>query len=180
MTDRPTEPPGDRAEKIFLAVYEELRALARRRLQRERDDHTLQPTALVHEAWLRLAGRDAALFSSRAEFLAAASEVMRRVLVDHARSRLAYKRRAAGCRVPLEDAPAPDQDEPDVLDLDRQLTRLAERHPRAARVAELRWFGGATREEAARALDLSLRQVRRDAEFARAWLRRELAPRRDE
>ena len=156
-------------------VYDELRRQARRQLRRERVGHTLQPTALVHEAFLRLAGQSQAQWQNRRQFFAVASRVMRRVLVDQARARAASKRGDGLTRVALDDAVAtgasPDVD---VLALDQALDRLEQLDPRQARVVELRYFGGMSAAEAAEAVGLSLATVNRDWAMARAWLFREL------
>ena len=156
-------------------VYEELRRQAARQLRRERADHTLRPTALVHEAYLRLLGQDRAQWQNRAQFYAVAARIMRRVLVDHARQRAAHKRAGSWCRVSLVEGlaalPAMDVD---VLALDRALEELARLDPQRARVVELRFFGGLTLDEAAEALGVSPATVTRSWRMARAWLFRRL------
>ncbi len=154
-------------------LYAELRRLANRALAGERRDHTLQPTALVHEAFLRLLGQRAA-WQNRAHFMAVAGRVMRRVLVDHARRRLASKRPDPRARVTLSGLTDGAREDVDVLDLDVALGRLARFDPRAARVVELRGFAGCTSEEAAALLGISEATVARDWRMARSWLRREL------
>ena len=162
-------------DRLIPLVYDELRRQARWQLRRERFDHTLQPTALVHEAFLRLAGQSQAQWQNRRQFFAVASRVMRRVLVDQARARAASKRGDGLTRVALDDAVAtgasPDVD---VLALDQALDRLEQLDPRQARVVELRYFGGMSAAEAAEAVGLSLATVNRDWAMARAWLFREL------
>jgi RNA polymerase sigma factor (TIGR02999 family) len=162
-------------DRLIPLVYDELRRQARRQLRRERVGHTLQPTALVHEAFLRLAGQSQAQWQNRRQFFAVASRVMRRVLVDQARARAASKRGDGLTRVALDDAVAtgasPDVD---VLALDQALDRLEQLDPRQARVVELRYFGGMSAAEAADAVGLSLATVNRDWAMARAWLFREL------
>ncbi len=165
-------------ELLAAALYDELRAVARRDLAGERAGHTLQPTALVNEAWLRLfTGQDGA-FENRAHFFAAASTAIRRVLADHARRRQADKRGGGNRRVPLEDIEAgePVRSE-DVLALDEALERLAGFAPVQARIVEMRFFGGMTTPELARALDLSESTIERHWRLARAWLRSELGDR---
>jgi RNA polymerase sigma-70 factor, ECF subfamily len=169
---------GDAAASDALVplVYTELRRQARRALRREGEGHTLQATALVHEAWLRLDGQHHARWESRSQFLAVAAQTMRRVLVDHARTRKALKRGGGGTLVTLGDegheVAAPDS--VDVLALDEALARLAELDPRKARLVELRYFAGLSIPEAAAALGVSLATVGREWAVARMWLRREL------
>jgi len=162
-------------QQLLPTVYDELRRMAARRLRRERDDHTLQPTALVHEAYLRLAEQCKVHWQDRAHFFAIAARIMRRVLVDHARRANAAKRVSAGQKVPLELAP-PVATLPnlDLLDLDRTLQRLAELDQRQAEIVELRFFGGLTVEEVARVLGISEATVAREWRMARVWLYREL------
>ena len=162
---------GDRAAMDDLAplVYDALHAIAERQLRRERQGHTLTPTALVHEAWLRLAGQRADL-RDRTHFLAVASRVMRRVLVDHARRGLAGKR-VPDARPTLDLAAAsPDEWAVTMIALDDALEQLAAVEPRLVRVVEMRFFGGLTEEEAAEVLGVSARTVHRDWLRARAWL----------
>jgi len=133
-------------------LYEELRNLALRSFARESPGHTLQPTALVHEAWLRLAEGGSNTWQDQARFLGACAQVLRQVLIDHARRRTAEKRGGDRCRVTLDELSAEGAcDSLDVLALDEALTALAAQHPRAARVVELRFFAGLEGEEAARA-----------------------------
>jgi RNA polymerase sigma factor (TIGR02999 family) len=157
-------------------VYDEMRAVAARHLRGERPDHTLQPTALVHEAYLRLAQRRSTDWESRAHFLGVASQAIRRVLVEHARARRRDKRGGGRLRVTLSDEMAlgrgPDLD---VLALDEALTRLGEEDPTDQRVVELRFFGGLSVKETAKVLGVVERTVHRRWTFARAWLFRELA-----
>jgi RNA polymerase sigma factor (TIGR02999 family) len=168
---------GDPSAEANLAVlvYEEFRAVARRYMRRERPDHTLQPTALVHEAYLRLMHGYSADWQSRAHFFAAASTVMRRILVDHARQRAAAKRPGGKQRVELDDlmasaSPRIEQ----LLILDEALDRLAGWDRRQARLVEMLYFGGLTEIEAAEALGVSVRTVKRDWSAARAWLQAQL------
>lgn len=167
---------GDEAARSRLidAVYAELRRLARGYLQRERTGHSLPPTALVHEAYLKLVDQRRVQWQNRTQFFAIAAHLMRRILVDHARSRNAGKR-GAGERVPLEDRDAGF--EPltvDVIALDLALERLSERYPRQGQLVELRFFGGLTVEEIAAVLDLAPITVKRDWALAKVWLYREL------
>ena len=170
---------GDRsaAEALLPLVYAELRALAGAQLAHERPGHTLQPTALVHEAYLRLAGSESG-FENRSHFLASASQAIRRVLVDHARTRKRDKRGGGRARVDIatvDPADARATEDIDLIDLDDALSRLAKVSDRAARVVEMRYFGGMTMAEAALALGVSERTAAGDWAVARAWLRRELA-----
>jgi RNA polymerase sigma factor (TIGR02999 family) len=163
---------------LMPVVYDELRQLAAHYLSKERSDHTLQPTALVHEAYLRLAGiRDMEL-RNRAHFYGAAAQVMRRVLVDHARQRRALKRGGpSAVSVPLEGASAtPIEAGVDFLALDEALAALEKIAPARARVVELRYFGGLSVEEAAEYLDVAPATVKRHWAFARAWLFNRLNP----
>lgn len=170
---------GDRsaAEALLPLVYAELRALAGAQLAHERPGHTLQPTALVHEAYLRLAGSESG-FENRAHFLASASQAIRRVLVDHARTRKRDKRGGGRARVDITTVDPADPraaEGIDLIALDDAMCRLAEVSDRAARVVEMRYFGGMTMAEAALALGVSERTAAGDWAVARAWLRRELA-----
>jgi len=165
-------------EALVPLVYAELRRQARLALRREGEGHTLQPTALVHEAWLRLDRQHDARWESRTQFLAIAAQVMRRVLVDHARTRRALKRGAGATQVTLGDAEraVAASGEVDVLALDDALARLAVLDPRKARLVELRYFAGLSIPEAAAALGVSAATVGREWAVARMWLRRELEP----
>jgi RNA polymerase sigma factor (TIGR02999 family) len=165
-------------EQLLALVYGELKRLAAAQLRGERQGHTLQPTALVHEAYLRLAGQKGLEWRDRSHFFGLAATMMRRILVDHARARLADKRAHLPVSISLiGDLPGEsrsDFDEAYLLDLDRAIDRLAVAHPRPSRVVELRYFAGLEVEEVAAALDLSPRTVKRDWAFARAWLLRAL------
>lgn len=170
-------------QDLFPLVYGELRALAAAQLRTERADHTLQPTALVHEAYVRLIPRRGARVEDRVQFMAIASQAIRRILVEHGRARAAAKRGGDRIRVTLTgriaSKPGPDVD---ILDLDRALERLGEADPVDQRVVELRFFGGLTDAEVATALEVSERTVRRRWAYSRAWLYRELqggAPAKD-
>jgi RNA polymerase sigma factor (TIGR02999 family) len=165
------------AEALLPLVYDELRALAERRLAREPAGATLQATALVHEAWLRLVGDGGAGgdWNSRGHFFGAAAQAMRRILVERARARTTAKRGGAALRVPLEpqNVAAPLSDE-DLLALDEALERLGARDARQGRVVLLRHFAGLSVDETAAALGVSPATVKSDWAFARAWLAREL------
>ena len=164
---------GDLAarDRLFPLVYGELRRRAAHYMRRERPGHTLQPTALVHEVYLRLAGPKRMAWTSRAQFLAVASQAMRRVLVDHARSKRAGKRWGHRVRVTLEEGAATSQPrEVDLLLLDEALDELASLSPGQARLVELRYFGGLTTEEAADVLGVSHDTVQRRWNLARTWL----------
>jgi RNA polymerase sigma-70 factor, ECF subfamily len=168
------------SDALVRIVYEELRRQAYRALRREHAGHTLQPTALVHEAWLRLGDQHEARWENRTQFFAIAAQMMRRVLVDHARTRQALKRGAGAVQISLGDAHhavANDlrSDEAlDVLALDEALARLAVLDPQKARLVELRYFAGLSIPEAAAALGVSPATVGREWVVARMWLRREL------
>jgi RNA polymerase sigma factor (TIGR02999 family) len=170
---------GDAAawERVARLVYDDLRQIARQRLRSERDHHTLGTTALVHEAFLRLARQHGLPAESRTQFLAAASNTMRRVLVDYARARHRFKRGGGVAPVPLEGAAEimTEAVADEILALEEALERLAKAEPRAARVVECRFFSGLTLEEIAEQLKLSEKTIRRDWLLARAWLRREVA-----
>ena len=160
--------------RLVDAVYGELRRLARGYLQRERPDHSLAPTALVHEAYLKLVDQRRAHWQNRSQFFAIAAHVMRRILVDHARAHHAQKRGSGG-KVPLGDRDIGFEAlKVDVVALDVALERLAERFPRQARLVELRFFGGLTVDEIAAVLDVAPITVKRDWALAKAWLYREL------
>ncbi|MEO8563573.1 MAG: sigma-70 family RNA polymerase sigma factor [bacterium] len=163
-------------ERLLPLVYDELHRQAARAMRREDEAHTLQATALVHEAYLRLVDQRRVEWKSRAHFFGVAAQAMRRVLVDHARGRLAEKRGGAMQRVTLGDAGAHASADPelDVLALHEALERLAALDPEQARLVELRYFGGLGIEETAEALGVSGATVKREWAVARAWLRREL------
>ena len=167
-------------ERLIPTIYRELRALAAQQLHGERTGHTLQPTALVHEAFLKLQGLSSIRWHDRTHFLAFSSRIMRRILVDHARSRLAAKRGAEALHVGLtegwDSAVEPALGPAELIDLDRALDRLAQEEPRLTRLVEVRFFGGLTVEEAAEVLECSPRTVKRDWAFTRAWLLNQLGP----
>ncbi len=167
------------ADRLLPLVYEELRRIAARQLVHERHDHTLQATAVVHEAFLRLCRAHEVSWESRRHFFAFAARLMRRVLVDHARRRRAEKRGGSGLRVSLEEGLAQTTGPtPDLLALDQALTRLADLDPRKATVVELRVFAGMTVEETADQLHLSPETIHREWRRAKAWLFHQLAPHR--
>jgi RNA polymerase sigma-70 factor, ECF subfamily len=162
-------------EKVFPIVYDELRALAAVHLGRERRDHTLQPTALVHEAFLKLVDQENQRWQNRAHFLCIAATAMRRILVHHAEARGAAKRGGDRRRTELLEAESPfDEPAEDLLALDEALRRLEALDPRKSRLVELRFFAGLDEAEAASVLGVSARTVERDWRLAKAWLRKEL------
>jgi len=158
-------------------VYDELRRLAHHYLQRERSDHTLQSTALVHEAYLRLAGPSAPQWQNRAHFFGIAARVMRQILVEYARAHSAAKRGgASACKVTLDEALEIQQKtDVDVIALDGALDRLSEMDPQQSRIVELRFFTGLTIEDTSEVMGISPATVKRDWTSARAWLHREIA-----
>jgi RNA polymerase sigma factor (TIGR02999 family) len=163
-------------DKLMPLVYGELRRLAKRYLRRERPDHTLQSVALIHEAYFRLINQDGIEWNNRNHFFAVAAQAMRRVLVDHARTRRSAKRGGDDLKVSLAEAvETPGQREVDVLALDEALDRLGTADARKSRVVELRYFGGFTIEETAEVLGISTATVKEDWNMAKAWLYRELA-----
>ena len=168
---------GDREafDRLYQAVYAELRRIAQSQMRREGRAHTLQPTALVNEAYLRLAGQHEPRFESRAHFLAVAATAMRQILVDHARTALRQKRGAGAPMVELDEA-AWVSAEPtrELVDLNEALEKLAALDARKARVVELKYFGGLKHEEIAEVMEVSEMTVRRDWTFSRAWLYAEL------
>jgi RNA polymerase sigma factor (TIGR02999 family) len=168
---------GDREalDKLMPLVYQELRRLARRYMRVERSSHTLQTTALVNEAYLRLIDVQDVRWQSRAHFFAVAAQVMRRILVDHARTRNRVKRGGGEPQLSLTDAAVLGTGvPPDFIALDEALTRLAAIDPRKSQVVELRFFGGLSNDEIAEVLKVSPTTVMRDWSMAQAWLRREL------
>jgi RNA polymerase sigma factor (TIGR02999 family) len=156
-------------------VYRDLRDIAARHMHSERPDHTLEPTALVHEAFLRLAGAGSLTFADRNHYMRAASLAMRRILVDHARARNAAKREGS-LRVTLDDSMAQHESSVDLLALTDALERLRAAEPRCAEIVELRFFTGLEVPEVAKMLGISAATVKRDWRFAKAWLARELGP----
>lgn len=165
----------DVLDRLLPLVYEELRRLARRHLRRERADHTLDTTGLVHEVYLKLVDQTAVEWRDRAQFFGLASKAMRHLLIDHARRKNAQKRGGRRDRVTLEEAMVPVQMQgAELLQLDEALQALAERDPRMVRVVECRFFGGMTVEETAEAIGVSKRTVERDWTRAKAYLYRAL------
>ncbi|HZN11366.1 MAG TPA: sigma-70 family RNA polymerase sigma factor [Blastocatellia bacterium] len=170
---------GDQAalDELMPLVYAELHRLARGYLRRERRGHTLQPTALVHEAYLRLVDQKSASWQNRAQFFGIAAQIMRRILVDHARQHHAAKRGAGDSTLSLDAADhLADRQAVDLIALDDALNQLATFSPQQGRIVELRFFGGLTIEETAGLLKVSHATVEREWSVARAWLRRELNP----
>ena len=168
---------GDQAalNQLMPLVYDELRRLASRYLRQERPGHTLQTTALVHEAYLKLVDQKNNNFQNRVQFFAVAAQVMRHILVDFARSRRAFKRGGDYCRLSLDEAALSSEErDPDLLTLSEALNSLAEIDPQQSRVVELRVFGGLTVEETAEALGISPRTVKREWSMAKAWLHKQM------
>jgi RNA polymerase sigma factor (TIGR02999 family) len=174
LFDRWRAGDSEAMSELLPLIYEDLRQVARRHLRGQRADHTLQATALIHETYLRLVGGARVNIDGHVHFVALASRIMRQVLVDHARARLANKRQG-GLRVTLSDAQdVAVQSELDVIAIDEALARLAEFDEQQARVVELRYFGGLSIEDTALALGISAATVKRDWTMARTWLRGEL------
>lgn len=169
---------GAPSDELFAVVYDELRRMARAQMARERAGHTLEATALVHEAFLRLMGGAVTPWDGRGHFFASAAEAMRRILVDHARTKNAAKRGGGRGQVELDsgalETASLADGVVDLLALDEALTRLAEAAPEKAQIVKLRYFAGLTLEEAARAMGISEATAKRYWTFARAWLFREL------
>jgi RNA polymerase sigma factor (TIGR02999 family) len=167
---------GDAAalERLAPLVYRELQGLARHYLRHERDDHTLRTTALVNEAFIRLLGQEHVDWQTRSQFVGLAAQAMRRILVDHARRRLADKRPDPRQRVDLECAEHVPERADELVALDEALVALAQLDPRQAKVVELKFFGGLEIEEIARALDVSTATVTREWRLARGWLWQQL------
>ena len=163
-------------DRLFPILYQELKRIARRQRRRERRDHTLNTTGLVHEAYVKLLGLDRISWQNRAHFLAVAAQAMRRVLVDYAVAKQAQKRDGRRQRVSLDEAMLQaERPVEELLAIDAQLTRLEGLNPRLARVVECRFFSGMSIEETAVALSSSPATVKRDWQLARSWLHRELA-----
>lgn len=166
---------GDKAalDQLMPLVYEELRRLARRFMGRERRDHTLQTSALINEAYLRLVDRETANWQNRAHFFAVAAQVMRNILIDHARSYHYEKRRGGAQKVPLDDAMIfTEERAAELVALDDALTSLAAVDPRKSQIIELRFFGGLNIDETAEMIGLSPTTVQREWRAAKAWLQR--------
>jgi RNA polymerase sigma factor (TIGR02999 family) len=172
---------ADEGEPVDLGallplVYDNLRAIARRRMAEERPGHTLEATALVHEAYLKLIGDAPLAWSSKAHFYGAAAEAMRRILIDHARGKGRAKRGGDRTRLPLNVVDlASREDLDEILSLDDAIHRLGEQDPRMARVVTLRFYAGLSEKETAKALGVTYRTVRREWAMARGWLQRELS-----
>ena len=163
-------------DKLMPAVYDELRRQAARYLRREQAGHTLQTTALIHEAYMRLVDQRNVQWQNRAQFFGIAAQMMRRILVDHARTKKRVKRGGSDIKVSLADATMPvEERDLDVIALDEALTRLAEIDEQQSRVVELRFFSGLTVEETAEVMGISPATVKRDWSMAKAWLHRELS-----
>jgi RNA polymerase sigma factor (TIGR02999 family) len=162
-------------ERLLPLVYDELRRVARARLRRERPDHTLQATALVHEAYLRLIGPGEATPRNRVQLFGIAARLMREILVDHARRKAALKRGGPATKVSLDGVAAPEVAIVDILALDEALGELSARDARLCQVVELKFFAGLTIDETATALQVSVATVERDWTVARAWLHQRLA-----
>lgn len=186
MTSRPAEitqlliawNQGDQAarDELMPLVYDELRRLARGYLRRERPNHTLQPTALVHDAFLRLVDQSQVNWQNRAHFLGAAARLMRQILINHAEARRAAKRGGSADRVSLDDVDRLTvEQEVDLTALNEALKKLERLDPMQGRIVEMRFFGGLTIEETAEATGVSSATVKREWSTARAWLRRELS-----
>lgn len=176
VASMPGTAPGSASGELFQLLYAELRALAQRQLANERAGHTLNATALVHEAFARLGGSDRSAWTSRAHFCAVAARAMRRILVDHARARRTLKRGGGAVRADLTLVAAPEERSPvDVLALDEALGRLADIEPAAAQVVEMQFFAGIDQRAIAEAMGITDRTVRRHWTFAKAWLHRELS-----
>jgi RNA polymerase sigma-70 factor, ECF subfamily len=159
------------ASKLIPVVYDELRHLAAGYMRRERPDHTLQPTALVHEAYVKLLAQRSVDWQGRAHFFGVAAQLMRRILIDHARGHLRQKRGGEHQKVLLDEALVfSEQQSAEILAVDESLKRLEKVDPRQARVVELRFFGGLNVEETAEVLKVSAKTVKRDWSVARAWL----------
>jgi RNA polymerase sigma factor (TIGR02999 family) len=163
-------------DRLMPLVYDELRKLAKRHMNRQRPGHTLQTTALVNEAYLRLIDSSQVQWQNRAHFFAVSAQLMRRILVDFARSQKSLKRGAEARRITLDDSLEVSSERgADLVALDDALNTLASLNPRQSQIVELRYFGGLSEEEIAEALKISTRTVRRDWNLARAWLYRELS-----
>ncbi len=167
---------GNAAERLIPFVYDELRRLARQYLQRERPDHTLQATGLVHEAYLRLVDQNSVTWQNRAHFFGVAAQAMRRILVDHARSHHAEKRGGEREKLEFDEELLPSGERAvDLIALDEALRELETFDARQSQIVELRFFGGLTNEEIGEALDISPRTIKREWRLAKAWLRRQIS-----
>jgi RNA polymerase sigma-70 factor (ECF subfamily) len=162
-------------DRLVPLVYEELRRIAEGQLRRERPGHTLQPTALVHEVYVRMVGREQAGYQDRAHFLAIAAHAMRKILIDHAREHNAAKRGGGREKFAIDEERDGCLERPSILiALDDALATLAEKDPLLARLVEMRYFGGLTAEESSTALNLEISVVRRQLRLAESWLQREM------
>lgn len=160
-------------ERLTPLVYDELRRLAQSYLRREREGHTLQPTALIHEAYMRMIGQNMPAWKSRSHFFGVAAQLMRQILVDHARAKLASKRGGGeAVAVPIDKIQVAVERSEELVALDDALTELAKLDQRKARMIELRYFGGLSLQETSEAMSLSLATVSRDLRFAEAWLKK--------
>ena len=169
MRDKPA------LDELMPVVYDELRRLAQRYLSRERPGHTLQTTALVHEAYLRLVDQKSVDWQNRAQFFGIAAQMMRRILINHARERNAQKRQGYATKVSLDEAISVFENrEVDLVALDEALDKLAGLDPQQAQIVELRFFGGLTIDEAAEVIEISPATTKREWEAAKLWLRRQL------
>ncbi|MFN7923646.1 MAG: sigma-70 family RNA polymerase sigma factor [Bryobacteraceae bacterium] len=165
----------DAVDRLLGLVYGELRSIARARLALERPGHTLEPTALVHEAYMKMAGLEQGNWECRAQFFGFASHVIRNILVDHARARGRKKRGSGRTPVSLEDVlAAPEEHDAELMALHEALDQLAERDERQSKIVEMRFFGGLSIEETAHVMDLSVSTVKNEWRMARAWLYRQL------
>lgn len=163
--------------ELMPLVYDELHRQAERFMRRERNDHTLQPTALVHETYLQLVDQNRVQWQNRSQFFGVAAQMMRRIVLKHARRHNTEKRGGQAVKVPLDDSRIPAEDRAaEVIALDEALERLGVFDARLARIVELRYFGGLTIEETAACLGLSTATVKREARVARAWLEAEIRP----
>ncbi|MBI1248965.1 sigma-70 family RNA polymerase sigma factor [bacterium] len=160
------------ADKLLPVLYQELKSIANQHMRHERADHTLQATALVHEAFLKLVDQNRVQWRGKAHFCAVASNIMRRILVDHARTKNAAKRGKGAQRITLEEGlvAGDPQGNVDLVELDELLTELADLNPRHSKIIEMRYFAGMTVEETAAALDVSVSTVKGDWRMAKAWL----------
>ncbi len=170
------EGQGDAAEQLLPLVYEELQDIARRQLRSERSDHTLNTTALVHEAWITLADQNRTSWQNRLHFYGVASTAMRRILINYAHARNAQKRGGGAPHIPLDEVAAVlgERDAEELIALDEALVRLADFNPRGAEVVTQRFFGGLTHDEIAELMGTSTVTVRRSWSVAKSWLRKEL------
>jgi RNA polymerase sigma factor (TIGR02999 family) len=164
---------GKAHDQLFPLIFAELKRIAGAYMRRESSGHTLQPTALVHEAYIKLIDQNQVDWQNRQHFYAIAAKVMRRILVDHARGKKAQKRGDGQEHVNLDDVSV-SNDQPDFVELDRALAELSRDRPRTGQIVELKFFGGLTVEEIAKSLDISTPTVKREWSFAKAWLQSEL------